>query len=92
MRDRAASGDAGRLTWLEWSGDPDGDLEDEAAWAQANPAVASGRLSVERMREERAALGPARFAAERLAAAPWPSEQADSWQLFSEQDWQEATR
>jgi hypothetical protein len=56
-------------------------------WAAANPAVASGRLSVERMREERATLGVAGFAAERLAAAAWPSELAGAWQMFSEADY-----
>jgi hypothetical protein len=55
------------------------------------PGAGRGRLTLEKMREERATLGAAGFAAERLAAAPWPSELADSWQLFSEQDWQEAT-
>jgi hypothetical protein len=48
--------------------------------------VAAGRLAVERMREERAALGAAGFAAERLAAAPWPSELAGAYQVFDEAD------
>lgn len=86
MRERVTGGDPGRLAWLEWSADPDGDLEDEAAWAAANPAVASGRLAVERMREERSALGPGAFAAERLAASPWPSELAGAYQVFDQAD------
>jgi phage terminase large subunit-like protein len=92
LRNRAMSEDPGRLAWLEWSADPDADdLEDPRVWAAANPAVAAGRLSTERMAEERATLGAAGFAAERLAAAPWPSELAGSWQLFTEQDWEAMT-
>jgi hypothetical protein len=87
LRARACSEDPGRLSWLEWSADPAGDLDDEAVWAAANPAVASGRLAVERMREERSALGASAFAAERLAAAPWPSEEAGAWATFTEDDW-----
>ena len=87
LRNRALSADPGRLAWLEWSADPAADLEDPAVWAAANPAVAAGRLSVERMREERAALGRPGFAAERLAAAPWPSELAGAWQVFTEDDY-----
>ncbi len=67
------------------------DLDDPAVWAAANPAVASGRLSTERMAEERATLGPIGFAAERLAAAPWPSEMAGSWSTFTEQEWEAMT-
>ncbi len=88
LRNRALSADPGRLCWLEWSADPAvDDLEDEEVWRRVNPAEAAGRLTVERMREERATLGAAGFAAERLAAAPWPSELAGAWQVFSEQDW-----
>ena len=56
-------------------------------WAACNPGVAAGRLSVERMREERAGLGPGGFAAERLAAAPWPAELEGIWAVVSEDDW-----
>jgi len=88
LRRRATSDDPGRLCWLEWSADPDcDDLEDPATWARCNPAEAAGRLSLERMAEERATLGRAGFAAERLAAAPWPSEMANAWQMFTEDDY-----
>lgn len=82
LRQRVLTGDVRRLCWLEWSADPDGDTEDEAAWAAANPAAAAGRLSVERMREERVSLGFAGFRAERLACAPWPSEIDGAYQVF----------
>lgn len=87
LRLRVLAGDAGRLAWNEWSADPAGDLDDERVWAACNPGVAAGRLSVERMREERAGLGPAGFAAERLACAPWPSETEGEWQVISEGNW-----
>jgi hypothetical protein len=88
LRNRALSADPGRLCWLEWSADPDADdLEDPEVWRRCNPAEAAGRLSLERMAEERATLGAAGFAAERLAAAPWPSEAAGAWQVFSEADY-----
>jgi len=92
LRTRAVSADPGRMCWLEWSADPEvDDLEDEEVWKRVNPAEAAGRLTLERMREERALLGPAGFAAERLAAAPWPSEEAASWRLFTQEDWEAMT-
>jgi phage terminase large subunit-like protein len=87
IRNRAMSDDPGKLAWLEWSADPLDDLADPAVWAAANPAVAAGRLSLERMAEERAALGAHAFAAERLAAASWPSEMAGAWTVFTEEDY-----
>jgi hypothetical protein len=53
----------------------------------ANPAVAAGRLAVDRMRGERATLGAAGFAAERLAAAPWPAEEGAMWEAIGEDAW-----
>ena len=86
LRSRVLTGDTARLCWLEWSGDPDGDTEDEAMWLAANPAAAAGRLSVERMREERVSLGFDGFRSERLACAPWPSEMDGAYRLFSPDD------
>jgi hypothetical protein len=43
LRNRALSGDPGRMAWLEWSADPDADdLEDEDVWKRVNPAQAAG--------------------------------------------------
>jgi len=92
LRNRALSEDPGRMCWIEYSADPEtDDLEDEEVWRRVNPAEAAGRLTIEKMREERATLGPLGFAAERLAAAPWPSELAGAWQLFTEDDWEAVT-
>ena len=89
LRNRALSADPGRMAWFEWSADPEADdLEDEETWKRCNPAEAAGRLSVEKMREERLLLGASGFAAERLAASPWPSEESGAWGTFSEAEWQ----
>jgi hypothetical protein len=87
LRERVLGGSPGKLSWHEWSADPGADLEDERIWAACNPGVAAGRLSGERMREERAGLGPVGFAAERLACAPWPSEFEGAWQVVPEDAW-----
>jgi hypothetical protein len=86
LRQRVLNGDTARLAWLEWSADPDGDTEDQAAWLAANPAAAAGRLSAERMAEERLSLGFDGFRAERLACAPWPSELDGAYALFTPED------
>jgi hypothetical protein len=89
LRNRALSDDPGRMAYFEWSADPAvDDLEDEEVWRRVNPAEAAGRLTLEAMREERATLGRVGFAAERLAAAPWPSETEAAWTVFTEADWQ----
>jgi hypothetical protein len=88
LRNRALSEDPGRMCWLEWSADPKtDDLEDEEVWKRVNPAEAAGRLTLEKMREERATLGAAGFAAERLAAGTWPSELENAWQVFTADDY-----
>jgi phage terminase large subunit-like protein len=86
VRQRVQHGDTARLAWLEWSADPAADTEDRAVWLAANPAAAAGRLSVERMAEERASLGFEGFRAERLACAPWPSEMDGAYGLFTPDD------
>jgi hypothetical protein len=88
LRNRALSADPGAMCWVEWSADPlEDDLEDEEVWRRVNPAEAAGRLTIEKMREERRTLGADRFRAERLAAAPWPSEEAGAWGTFTESEW-----
>lgn len=65
LRDRGTLGDE-RLFFAEWSASPDCDLDDHAAWAEANPALGR-RISVEFIEgTERPAMGDAEFARERL--------------------------
>lgn len=54
------------LAYIEYSADPKADLDDEAAWAQANPGVGAGRIQIEFIRKERAAMSEVAFARERM--------------------------
>lgn len=54
------------LCYLEYSADPKADVDDPEAWRQANPAVASGRMSLEFIAKERSAMSEVAFARERL--------------------------
>lgn len=65
LRVQALSGRSERLTWLEWSAEPGCDLDDRQQWARANPAL-GGRISVESVMAERAALSDEGFRRERL--------------------------
>ena len=65
LRAQALSGRSERLTWLEWSAEPGCDLDDRQQWAQANPAL-GGRISIEAVMAERAALSDEGFRRERL--------------------------
>lgn len=73
LRDRAIAGDDEGLFFAEWAGgaadDHAGanvDLDDEAEWRRANPAIGSGRIEVEFIRRERNAMTDDEFARERL--------------------------
>jgi hypothetical protein len=78
MRERAMNGDAGALAWFEWSVpfDKDGMTEETAAdpvmLQMANPAIGTGRLTLEQIARERAALDAPTFATERCGAGDWP--------------------
>lgn len=54
------------LCYIEFSADPKADLDDEAEWLRANPGTESGRIQVEFIRKERAAMSELAFARERL--------------------------
>lgn len=53
------------LSWIEWGAPRDADLDDRAAWAQANPALGY-RLSLSVIEEERKTFDDTGFARERL--------------------------
>lgn len=79
VRDRGRSGVDESLAYIEWCctrrcdsercdhrvGSPGCRLDDESAWADANPAIGR-RISVDYIRKERRALPPSEFARERL--------------------------
>lgn len=54
------------LAYIEYSADPKDDLDDEDAWARANPGIGAGRIHVDFIRKERAAMSEVAFARERL--------------------------
>lgn len=65
VRERALSGAAGRLCYLEWAADPDADLDDRAQWRQANPALGV-RIDPEFLAVARNAMGEEEYAREHL--------------------------
>jgi hypothetical protein len=54
------------LCYIEHSADPKCDLDDQSQWIQANPAVSTGRIRVEFIAKERAAMSDVTFGRERL--------------------------
>jgi hypothetical protein len=85
LRERALDGKP-RVCWIEWSMADDDDVADRAVWARCNPAVPS-RIRWDYLEDEFLALGPDRFARERLGRSEWPSGEPGAWQVFSEADW-----
>ena len=93
MRERAQSGDGGALAWFEWSVPFDKDGMDEATAADpamllmANPAIETGRLTLEQIARERNALDLPTFATERLGAGDWPKGDGH-WRVIPQDRWQ----
>jgi hypothetical protein len=87
-----------RLTFLDYglAGSLDAleevDLDDHEGWKRANPAEAirtpawpDGRISIETMERERAAMGDAGFARERLGI--WPPDLTQGFSIISKEQW-----
>lgn len=64
IRDRGRASEPG-LAYFEWSADSDASLDDQAAWAAANPAFGI-RIKPESIQRERVSMGEREFARERL--------------------------
>lgn len=73
IRKRGRAGGEGRLAYFEFSADPDANLDDRRAWAQANPALGI-RITEEAIESERAVMSDEMFARERLSISPDLSE------------------
>jgi hypothetical protein len=86
VRERALTGKSG-VGWLEWSMHPDDDVADRRVWAACNPAVPS-RISWDYLEREYQALGPERFARERLGRSDWPTGRPGEWQVMSRDAWE----
>ena len=81
MRERAIGGDDPDLTYFEWSagnGHPETDhperfsaMDDQAAWAQANPSLGI-RIDPAIVESERRSMSVRGFAVERLGVGDWP--------------------
>jgi phage terminase large subunit-like protein len=65
VRERGIAGESPGLAYFEWSADPRAKSDDQAAWAEANPALGI-RISDEFVALERAAMPEVEFRRERL--------------------------
>jgi hypothetical protein len=93
VRERGHARD-GSLAYFEWSipGDdpakvPTEDLDDRTGWAQANPGMYAGRITVEKITREKPAMGPRQFAVERLGVGDWPSTALGADRPIRLEDW-----
>lgn len=61
------------------------DLDDQEGWKISNPAEAVGRIPLEVMERERAAMGDVGFARERLGI--WPPDLTQGFSIISKEQW-----
>ena len=61
------------------------DLDDQEGWKLSNPAEAVGRITMETMEGERAAMGDAGFARERLCI--WPPDLTQGFGVITKEQW-----
>lgn len=73
IRARGRSRNQGRIAYKEYSAEPDANLDDRVAWAQANPAYPY-RISEQTIQSERDVMSDEMFARERLSISPDPLE------------------
>ena len=83
IRKRGRAGTDERLAFLEFSADPDADLDNREAWAQANPGLGY-RITEEAIESERLAMSDEMFARERLSISP---DIAKGGGIIDEADW-----
>lgn len=67
MRRSAHDGLNPRLGWSEWVAEFGADIDDQALWVRVNPAVATGRVPIQAIVDDRVVLPPDQFRAERLS-------------------------
>lgn len=67
MRASAHDGLNPRLAWWEWSAEWGDDIDDQELWVRVNPSVASGRVPLQAIADDRSVLPPDAFRAERLS-------------------------
>lgn len=76
MRQSAHDGLNPRLCWFEWCAEYGDDIDDESVWLRVNPAVQSGRVPLQAIRDDRAVLPVDSFRCERLSM--WVPQGADA--------------
>ena len=97
VRRRALAGDADRLAYHEWSAvlcgdrcgpscDEHDDPGDPLTWAKTNPALGSGRVTVEGVAKLHASMSYRGFARELLSVGNYPVE-GGGWDVISEAAW-----
>lgn len=67
LRRSARDGLNPRLAWWEWCAEYGQDVDDRELWRRVNPAVATGRVELQAIEDDRAVLPPDVFRAERLS-------------------------
>lgn len=67
LRHSAHDGLNPRLGWWEWCAEYGESIDDEELWQRVNPAVATGRVPLQAVRDDRAVLPVDQFRAERLS-------------------------
>jgi hypothetical protein len=60
-------------------------LDDQEGWKLSNPAEAVGRITLDVMERERAAMGDTGFARERLCI--WPPDLTEGFSIISQEQW-----
>lgn len=88
MRKSARDGLNPRLGWAEWCAEWGDDIDDQDVWIRTNPAVATGRVPLQAIIDDRAVLPPDTFRAERLSM--WVP-QAAGGQVFDPAGWEALT-
>ena len=103
IRERAQSVDVAGLAFFEWSAalfDSEGKelragevtpemVDDERLWEQANPGVAAGRITLERLRAEREQMPHRGWIVERLCIGDYPDTSGASPAPVSVEEWRE---
>lgn len=88
MRSSARDGLNPRLAWWEWCAEWGDDIDDQDVWVRTNPAVATGRVPLQAIVDDRAVLPPDAFRAERLSM--WVPRAADGT-VFDPTAWEALT-
>ena len=98
IRARALSGEADGLSYFEWSADLCSDLcpptctahddpDDPETWARTNPALGTGRVTVEGIAALHASMSASGFAREVLSVGNYPIA-GGGWEVISREAWE----